>query len=103
MLLRFADQDMLMCYHWGLGVGHVYATSTPESSIADVSEATALRQSEPETVVPSCCEAKDDSNGNHSMGHSSLGDLDNSDSDNDSVEAAAMLDWQDEDGAEYEF
>lgn len=22
---RFADRDMLMRYHWGLGIGHVYA------------------------------------------------------------------------------
>lgn len=23
--VRFADRDMLMRYHWGLGIGHVYA------------------------------------------------------------------------------
>ena len=97
---------MLMRYHWGSGIGHVYANSTtlaPESSMSDFSEAAAPRQSEPEPVVPDC-EDEDDSDGNHSVGYSSLGDQDNSDSDNDStIETAAMYDWQDEDGAEYEF
>ena len=108
MLLRFADQDMFMHYHWGSGVGHVYANSTtlePVSSISsDSSEATAPCQSEPKPVVPNCCEDEDDSDRDHSVGHSSLGDQGNSDLDNDStVEVAAMYDWQDEGGAEYEF
>ena len=25
MISRFVDRDMVMQYHWGLGVGHVYA------------------------------------------------------------------------------
>ena len=25
MISRFVDRDMVMRYHWGLGVGHVYA------------------------------------------------------------------------------
>jgi hypothetical protein len=26
-ILRFADRDMVMRYHWGLGIGHVYSHS----------------------------------------------------------------------------
>ena len=98
---------MFMCYHWGSSVGHAYANSTtlePVSSISSDSSEATPRQTEPEPVVPNCCEDEDDSDGNYSVGHSSSGDQDNSDSDNDStVEVAAMYDWQDEDGAEYEF
>ena len=25
MSFRFVDRDMLMRYHWGLGVGHIYS------------------------------------------------------------------------------
>jgi hypothetical protein len=29
----FVDRDILMCYHWGLGVGHVYAhQSSPKDA-----------------------------------------------------------------------
>ena len=27
ILSSFVDRDMVMCYHWGLGVGHVYSHS----------------------------------------------------------------------------
>ena len=30
--VRFVDRDMVMRYHWGLGVGHVYAYSRPSES-----------------------------------------------------------------------
>ena len=96
-----------MRYHWGSSVGHAYANSTtlePVSSISSDSSEATPRQSEPEPVVPDSCEDEDGSDGNHSVGHLSSGNQDNSDSDNDSmVEVAAMYDWQDEDETEYEF
>lgn len=104
-MFRFADRDMFMCYHWGLGVGHVYASSTPpESPFLNFSEATVTCPSKHDTLVSDCHIDEDgyDSDGSHSTDHSSMEELDNSDSD-DSVGTAAMYDWQDEDGAEYEF
>ena len=95
-----------MRYHWGLGVGHVYASSStpPESSFSDFGRATASCQSERDTLVPDCHIDEDghDSDGDHSAGHSSISEPDDSDSD-DSVGTAAMYDWQDEDDAEYKF
>jgi len=34
MSFRLVDRDMLMCYHWGLGVGHIYSHGqrTPSAS-----------------------------------------------------------------------
>ena len=37
-ILRFSDRDLLMRYHWGLGIGHLPAhrpASTSESCISD--------------------------------------------------------------------
>lgn len=36
---RFVDRDMIMRYHWGLGVGHVYAhDQTPSRAVTIFSE-----------------------------------------------------------------
>ena len=38
LILRFSDRDLLMRYHWGLGIGHLHAhrpASTSESRISD--------------------------------------------------------------------
>lgn len=32
LTLRFADRDMIMRYHWGLAVGHVYSHNQNEST-----------------------------------------------------------------------
>jgi hypothetical protein len=114
-LFRFADRDMLMRYHWSLGVGHAYAyhttksvEETPPDSASDFSgEATlnALHQSEPENVIRGYDHIdgdEDGSDGNSSFTCSSV-DLD--DSDNSDVEIAAMYNWdsQDEGEEEYKF
>ena len=30
---RFVDHDMLMRYHWGLGIGHTYSHDSPTNSV----------------------------------------------------------------------
>jgi hypothetical protein len=32
---RFVDRDMMMCYYWGLGIGHLYADSTAQPPTLD--------------------------------------------------------------------
>ena len=32
---RFSDRDLLMCYHWGLGVGHVHVHQSASTSGCD--------------------------------------------------------------------
>ena len=32
MSSRFVDRDMLMRYHWGLGIGHTYSHNSPAAS-----------------------------------------------------------------------
>jgi len=38
-ILRFSDRDLLMCYHWGLGVGHFHAHQEFTSTVPDNQEA----------------------------------------------------------------
>jgi hypothetical protein len=53
-MYRFVDRDMLMRYHVGLGVGHVYAhrSSTTESdqAVKDSSQEEDMETSNPESV-----------------------------------------------------
>jgi hypothetical protein len=37
---RFSDRDLLMCYHWGLGVGHFHAHQSASTSgcVSDLAE-----------------------------------------------------------------
>lgn len=37
---RFADRDMTMRYHWGLGIGHTYAHGRDNCPISNVSSST---------------------------------------------------------------
>ena len=101
---RFADRDMLMRYHWGLGVGHVYAHESTTESVKETLQAPS--RFEPDIVIPDCHIDMDekDSDGNSSF-RSPSPDLDNSDLDDFDVEIAAMYNWgfQDEEKEEYEF
>ena len=118
-LFRFVDRDMLMRYHWGLGVGHTYSHSTtgspqktsfsPTLDSSDNSDeaATNACQFEPQTVeaerhVDEDDDSEDDDNG--SLDGSTSPGSDDADKDID-VEQAAMYNWgsQDEDEDEYEF
>ena len=38
-ILRFSDRDLLMCYHWGLGVSHFHAHQKFTSTVLDNQEA----------------------------------------------------------------
>ena len=38
-ILRFSDCNILMCYHWGLGVGHFHAHQEFTSTVPDNQEA----------------------------------------------------------------
>ena len=104
MIFRFADRDMLMHFHWGLGVGHTYAHSTtgpvekapPGTALGFDDEATlaAPCQSGPETIISDrhIDGDEDDSDGKSSW-RSSSPDLDDSDLDNSDTEIAAMYNW----------
>ena len=102
---RFADRDMLMRFHWGLGVGHTYAYSTtgpmkealPGPALGFGDEAILnARQFEPEVIIPDGRidgdEDEDEDDVNSSLG-SSPSDLNDSDSDNFDTEIAAMYNW----------
>ena len=104
VLFRFADRDILMRYHWGLGVGHAYAHEPTTRSAEEILHAPS--RSEPEIVIPDCHTDVDenDSDGTSSL-RSPSPDLDNSDPDDFDVEIAAMYSWesQDEERGEYKF
>ena len=103
VIFRFADRDMLMRFHWGLGVGHTYAYSTT-GSVKEALPGPALgcgdeaildaRQFESEIIIPNghIDEAEDEDDVNSSLG-SSPPDLNDSDSDNFDTEIAAMYNW----------
>ena len=117
-LLRFADHDLLMRYHWSLGVGHAYAyrttepaEETPHDSGFDGEAAlNAPHQSEPDIFVPDRDhmdgdgdgDGDDDDDGDSNCSRSAA-DLDDSGLDTFDVEIAAMYDWESQDEGEEEY
>lgn len=66
MIFRFVDRDMVMRYHWGLGVGHIYSrrnSSTPPTTAQSDGNTIATPQSqnppqsEATAANPHCLEA----------------------------------------------
>ena len=120
VLCRFADRDMLMRYHWSLGVGHTYShfntrlaqetSSNPTLGSGGKATTPNTRQSETEIVEADRHVDEDDvddswqDDDNGSLDGSSSPSSGDSDKDLD-VEQAAMYNWnsQDEDEDEYEF
>lgn len=49
--VRFADRDMLMRYHWGLGIGHIYSDehySHPSHSILEPDDTSEEQTNDPD-------------------------------------------------------
>ena len=61
-LSSFVDRDMLMRYHWGLGIGHTYAhnTSSTESLLRSTSQRTQPLHSRRHDVEDHKCHVDDE-------------------------------------------
>ena len=106
MVSRFADRDMMMRYHWGHGIGHIYAFSPgPEQDVLQDNDNI-------QDVGCTSGAAKADDGPNDDSNESSWSDDEFQDDcidcetpgDEDSHLVDAMYDSdQDESGAHYEF
>jgi hypothetical protein len=86
---------MLMCYHWGFGVGHAYAHNNVEL-LEETSGAAMNASLLPEINISNCLVDWDgDDMDNQSLASSP--DADQSYLDDVDVEIAAMYDWESQD------
>jgi hypothetical protein len=72
---RFSDRDLLMRYHWGLGVGHIYAYQ-PAGTFVHTPEVNVPSAVLPESTLEENAEGNDTSGRTHD-GNSDIYDSDN--------------------------